>query len=56
MYFVVRFSFPWPTELAAKLGPEYVALASGLEEMDPNSKDSKEINSTLDGLDNLCPN
>jgi hypothetical protein len=43
-------------ELAAKLGPEYVALASGLEEMDPNSKDSKEINSTLDGLDNLCPN
>ena len=42
-------------ELAAKLGPEYVALAGGLEEMDPNSKDSKEINSTLDGLDKLCP-
>jgi peptidoglycan hydrolase CwlO-like protein len=42
-------------ELAAKLGPEYVALAGGLEEMDQNSKDSKEINSTLDGLDKLCP-
>jgi hypothetical protein len=42
-------------ELAAKLGPEYVALADGLEEMDPNSKDSKEINSTLEGLDKLCP-
>jgi peptidoglycan hydrolase CwlO-like protein len=43
-------------ELAAKLGPEYVALVGGLEEMDPNSKDSKEINSTLEGLeDKLCP-
>ena len=35
-------------DLAAKLGPEYVALVGGLEEMDPNSKDSKEINSTLE--------
>jgi hypothetical protein len=44
-------------ELAAKLGPEYVALVGGLEEMDPDSKDSKEINSTLDRLDDkLCPN
>jgi hypothetical protein len=42
-------------ELAAKLGPEYVALVGGLEEMDSDSKDAKEINSTLDGLDNLCP-
>jgi hypothetical protein len=42
-------------ELAAKLGPEYVTLAGGLEETDPNSKDSKEINSTLEGLDKLCP-
>jgi hypothetical protein len=42
-------------EMAAKLGPEYVALVGGLEEMDPNSKDSKEINSTLEGLDKLCP-
>jgi len=42
-------------ELAAKLGPEYVTLAGGLEEVDPNSKDSKEINSTLEGLDKLCP-
>ena len=40
---------------SAKLGPEYVALVGGLEEMDPNSKDSKEVNSTLDGLDKLCP-
>jgi hypothetical protein len=44
-------------ELAAKLGSEYVALVGGLEEMDPDSKDSKEINSTLDKLDDkLCPN
>src|SRR5262249_49368445 len=42
-------------ELAAKLGPEYVALVGGLGEMDPNSKDSKEIISTLEGLDKLCP-
>ena len=41
-------------ELAAKLGPEYMALVNGLQGMNPNSKDSKEIDSTLDALDKLC--
>ena len=41
-------------ELAAKLGPEYIALVGGLQEMDPDSKESKEIDSTLDALDKLC--
>jgi hypothetical protein len=41
-------------ELAAKLGPEYVALMSGLQDMDPDSEEGKEIGSTLDGLNKLC--
>jgi hypothetical protein len=41
-------------ELAAKLGPEYIALVGGLQAMDPDSKGSKEIGSTLDALDKLC--
>ena len=41
-------------ELAGKLGPEYIALVGGLKAMDPDSKESKEINLTLDALDKLC--
>lgn len=41
-------------ELATKLGPEYVALMGGLQDIDPNSKDGQEIGSTLDALDKLC--
>jgi hypothetical protein len=41
-------------KLAAKLDPEYMALVNGLQGMNPNSKDSKEIDSTLDALDKLC--
>ena len=41
-------------ELAAKLGAEYIALVGGLRDLDPDSKESKEINSTLDALDKLC--
>jgi|SRR5450759_974172 hypothetical protein len=41
-------------ELGKKLGPEYVALMDGLQEMDPNSQDGQEIGSTLEALDNLC--
>jgi sugar phosphate isomerase/epimerase len=37
-------------ELAGKLGSEYIALVGGLQAMDPDSKGSKEINSTLDAL------
>jgi hypothetical protein len=41
-------------ELATKLGPEYVALMSGLQDIDPNSKDALEIGSALEALDKLC--
>jgi hypothetical protein len=40
--------------LAVKLGPEYVELMSGLEDIDPNSKEALEIGSTLETLDKLC--
>jgi len=41
-------------ELEAKLGPEYIALLNGLQDMDSDSEDSKEINSTLEALGKLC--
>jgi hypothetical protein len=41
-------------ELGTKLGPEYVTLMDGLQEMDPNSPDGQEINSMLERLDKLC--
>jgi len=31
-----------------------MAVVNGLQSMNPNSKDSKEIDSTLDALDKLC--
>ena len=39
-------------KLAEKLGPEYIALVSGLKDIDPNSQ--KEIYSILVPLDDLC--
>lgn len=41
-------------EMGQKLGPEYVALMDGLQDVDPNSKDGKDIAAMLDGLDKLC--
>jgi hypothetical protein len=41
-------------ELGTKLGPEYVALMDGLQEVDPNSQDGHEIGSMLEALDKLC--
>jgi hypothetical protein len=41
-------------ELATKLGPEYVALMGGLQDIDPNSKDALEVGSSLEALDKLC--
>ncbi|MGB8998410.1 MAG: hypothetical protein WCC43_04690 [Pseudolabrys sp.] len=41
--------------LEEKLGPEYVALMDGLEDIDPKSEIALEIESVLDDLyDNLC--
>lgn len=41
-------------DLAQKVGPEYVALMTGLDDVDPDSKDGKEIGAVLEGLDKLC--
>ena len=41
-------------ELATKLGPEYVALMHGLQDIDPESEDGQEIDLTLEALDKLC--
>jgi hypothetical protein len=41
-------------ELEKKLGPEFVALADELSNLDPSSEESKEIGSILDKLDKLC--
>ena len=41
-------------ELATKLGPEYVALMSDIQDIDPSSKEAQDISSTLEGLDKLC--
>ncbi len=41
-------------ELATKLGTEYVALMTRIEDMDPNSKEALEVGSALATLDKLC--
>ena len=40
--------------MGQKLGPEYVALMDGVQNLDQNSKDGKDISATLEGLDKLC--
>ena len=41
-------------EMATKLGPEYVALMTRLDDIDPNSKEALEVGSALETLDKLC--
>ena len=43
------------SELEKKLGPEYIALISGLKDVDPNSPEGAEISSILEPLDESCP-
>jgi hypothetical protein len=45
---------PNDTKMAKKLGPEYVALMDGLQDINPNSQVGQEIGSTLSALDKLC--
>jgi hypothetical protein len=40
--------------LAEKIGPEYVSLMDGLDQVEENSAAGKEIAATLSQLDNLC--
>ena len=39
---------------ANKIGPEFVALMDGLQDMNPDSKEAEEIGSMLEALDKLC--
>jgi hypothetical protein len=41
-------------DMSGKIGPEYVTLMDGLQELDPDSKDGKEIGTMLEALDKLC--
>src|SRR6516164_5437995 len=41
-------------EMATKLGPEYAALLTRLEEIDPDAQEALEIRSALETLDKLC--
>lgn len=41
-------------EMGNKIGPEFVALMDGLQDMNPDSKEAEEIGSILEALDKLC--
>ena len=41
-------------QMATKLGPDYLALISKLDDIDPNSKEALEISSALETLDKFC--
>jgi hypothetical protein len=40
--------------LAQKIGPEYVSLMDGLDQVDENSATGKDIAATLSQLDSVC--
>ena len=40
--------------LATKLGPEYIKMMDGIDQVEPNSNEGKELVSILSGLDKLC--
>jgi hypothetical protein len=40
--------------LVGKLGPEYLKVMDGLQQIDPNSSEGKEFMSVISGLDKLC--
>jgi hypothetical protein len=42
------------SELEKTLGPEYLALAKGLENMVPTSREGQEISSIIESLDKSC--
>jgi uncharacterized Zn finger protein len=41
-------------DLGQKIGPEYVTLMDGLEQIDENSSEGKQVFAALDSLDKLC--
>jgi hypothetical protein len=41
--------------LAQKVGPDYVKVTAGMEDVDPDSKDGKDLIAVFDSLDASCP-
>ena len=41
-------------DMSQKLGPDYVALVNGMQDVDPNSKAGKDIAAALEPLDKMC--
>ena len=41
--------------LAQKVGPDYVKVSAAMEEVDPESKDGKDLIALFDSLDASCP-
>jgi hypothetical protein len=41
-------------DMGGKIGPEFVSLMDGLQEMNPDSKEAEEIGNMLEALDKLC--
>ena len=42
--------------LAQKIGPEYIKLVEGLEQVDEESAEGQRLNAASEPLDKLCPN
>jgi hypothetical protein len=42
-------------DLGKTLGPEFIRLNAGLEDVDLQSKEGKEVSAEFDKLDKLCP-
>jgi hypothetical protein len=42
-------------DLGKTLGPEFIRLNAGLEDVDLQSKDGQEVSAEFDKLDKLCP-
>jgi hypothetical protein len=42
-------------DLAKALGPEFVRLNAGLDQVNPESKEGKELSTELEKLDQFCP-
>ena len=40
--------------MGQKLGPEYVSLMTGLQQVDPSSAEGKDFSTALEALDKLC--
>jgi hypothetical protein len=41
--------------LAEKIGPEYVSLLIGFQQIDPKSPEARDLGAKLDELDSRCP-